>query len=34
MDLTGAEGDGFPRLEDLKALKEKAAEAVKALLGV
>ncbi len=34
LDLTGAEGDGVPRLENLKALKEKAAEAVKALLGV
>ncbi|MGC8967646.1 MAG: type I-E CRISPR-associated protein Cas7/Cse4/CasC [Thermus sp.] len=34
LDLTEAQGDGVPRLEDLKALKEKAREAVRALLGV
>jgi len=34
LDLTEAQGDGLPRLEDLKALKEKVAEAVRALLEV
>jgi CRISPR system Cascade subunit CasC len=34
LDLTEAQGDGVPRLGDLKALKEKVAEAVRALLGV
>jgi CRISPR system Cascade subunit CasC len=34
LDLTEAQGDGLPRLGDLKALKEKVAEAVRALLEV
>jgi CRISPR system Cascade subunit CasC len=34
LDLTEAQGDGLPRLGDLKALKEKVKEALKALLEV
>jgi CRISPR system Cascade subunit CasC len=34
LDLTEAQGDGLPRLGDLKALKEKVEEALEALLKV
>jgi CRISPR system Cascade subunit CasC len=34
LDLTEAQGDGLPRLGDLKALKEKVEEALRALLKV